>query len=284
MANINDLFSGANLAQGLFRAGNLAYKPNFELQFNTLQNTIIDRLNEKIAQAQASDGLLNSKIDAFLVQAAKKLSATQQGLETFIFQNYRNINGISALASKLDELDSALNASDTAGFNTALTKLNEIVGYLKVTDGSAVGIYTTDGIQKLRISGVVRYDDGGTPTRATALSDFADTSAASSAITAARTEIGNISAALIDKTSGAEDLRARAATNLHSTLMQIKAAQVADSASKAEEIAKLKDEYAQLLTVVSLAFESNQTLTEQLGRKLFEEPDIESGSVLNLFI
>ena len=125
---------------------------------------------------------------------------------------------------------------------------------------------------------------GWPPTKATALSDFADTSAASSAITAARTEIGNIATALILKTDGAERLRARTAVNLNSTLMQIKAAQIADQASQADEIAKLKEEYAQLLSVVSLAFETSKTLTEQLGNSLFEEPAMESGSVLNLFI
>ena len=284
MVGVIDLFSGGNVAQGLFRASNIATTPNFELQFNTLQNTLIGRLNEKIAEAQADDGLVNGKIDAFLAQAAMKLSATQQGLEIFIFENYRNINGVSAIASKLDELDSALSASDTAAFNTTLGKLNETIGFLKVTDGSAIGIYSTDGIQKLRYNGVVRYDDDGTPTKATALSDFADTSAASSAITAARAEVGNIASALVLKTSGAEDLRVRTASNLNSTLMQIKAAQVADQASQADEIAKLKDEYAQLLNVVSLAFESSKTLTEQLGNKLFEEPALENGSVLNLFI
>ena len=87
MVGVIDLFSGGNVAQGLFRASNIATTPNFELQFNTLQNTLIGRLNEKIAEAQADDGLVNGKIDAFLAQAAMKLSATQQGLEIFIFEN-----------------------------------------------------------------------------------------------------------------------------------------------------------------------------------------------------
>jgi len=283
MVGVTDLLAGGSVAQGLYRTSNLAGRPAFELQFNVLQNTIIDRLNQKIDEVSADDGLLNAKVDVFLANSAKKLTAVQQGIETFIFENARNINGISAIAEHLDNLDLALDEGDTAAFDSSLEKLNNTTGYLKITDGTSVGIYTSDGIQKLRNSGVVRYDNAGTDTKATQYADFADATAARSAVAAARTEIGNIAEALILKSEGAEVVRQKTAQNLNSTLLQIEAAQIADQATKAEEIAKLREEYGQLLNALSLAFETSQVLTERLGTKLFEPPELDSGSVVNIF-
>ena len=182
MVGISDLFSGASFAQNLVRTNAAVSRPNFELQFNILQNTIIDRLNEKIAEVTADDGLQNDKIDVFLLQSAKKLTSFQQGIEKFIFENTGNANGVSSISERLDQLDAALDAGDTDAFNTALGKVNETTGLLTVTDGSTVGIFSNDGIQKLRNSGVVRFDNGGTTTKATSLSDFADTAAFISAM------------------------------------------------------------------------------------------------------
>jgi hypothetical protein len=284
MVGISDLFSGASFAQNLVRTNAAVSRPNFELQFNILQNTIIDRLNEKIAEVTADDGLQNDKIDVFLLQSAKKLTSFQQGIEKFIFENTGNANGVSSISERLDQLDAALDAGDTDAFNTALGKVNETTGLLTVTDGSTVGIFSNDGIQKLRNSGVVRFDNGGTTTKATSLSDFADTAAARTAVANARTETANVITALVLKAEGAEVVRKNTSTRLDSTLLQIEAARIADEADKATEIAKLREEYGQLLNAISLAFESSQTLTEQLGAKLFEPPELQSGSVINLFI
>jgi hypothetical protein len=284
MVGIADLFSGTSFAQNLVRTNAAVSRPNFELQFNIMQNTIIDRLNDKIAEITADDGLQNDKIDVFLLNSAKKLNSFQQGIEKFIFENTGNANGVSSISERLDQLDAALDAGDTDAFNTALGKVNETTGLLTVTDGSTVGIYSNDGIQKLRNSGVVRFDNGGTTTKATSLSDFADTAAARTAVSNARTETSNVIMGLILKAEGAEVVRKNTSTRLDSTLLQIEVARIADEADKATEIAKLREEYGQLLNAISLAFESSQTLTEQLGAKLFEPPELQSGSVINLFI
>ncbi|MEK9751710.1 MAG: hypothetical protein VW338_00660 [Rhodospirillaceae bacterium] len=283
MARVSDLFSGASVSQALYRNATLVGRPNFELQFNVLQNTIIERLNQKIAEAGADDELQNSRVDVFLANAAKKLTGVQQGIEIFIFENARNVNVVSSLSDKLDQLDTALDGGDTAAFNTVLGKLNETAGYLKVTDGSSAGIFTEDGVYKLRSRGVVRLDNAGTTAKATAYSDFADATAARQAVSAARAELGNVAAALLAKHEGAEAIRVNVSKNLNKTLLQIQAAQIADQASKAQEIAKLREEYGQLLYALSLAFESSQFLTEQLGAKLFEPPELDSGSVINIF-
>ena len=183
----------------------------------------------------------------------------------------------------LENLGSKLSANDTDGFNKELARLNNTTGKLKITNGVTVGIFSDDGIQKLRNAGVLRYDDSGTAKRATSLSDFADNAAASAAIDAAKNEIANVSTSLVYKQEGAEVVKQGTANSLNSTLLQIEAARVADQGKKAEEITKLREEYGHLLNALSLAFESSQVLTNKLGSALFEAPRLDKGSVLNLF-
>jgi len=284
MVGVTNLQMGGNIAQGLVRANSIASKPAFELQFNMLQNTIIDRLNKKIIEAQAEDELQNGKIDFFLLQSAKKLQRVDEGIKRFLYENAHNTRAMGPILKHLDKLDDALDANDTTAFNKELKKLNTTTGKLKVTDGSTVGIFIDDGIRKLRNSGVVRYDDSGTAKRATTLGDFASISDARAAVAAARTEIPYIVDTLVYKQQGAETVRQATEKSLNSTILQINAALIADQANKAEEIAKLREQYGQLLNVLSLAFESSQILTDRLGTALFEGPQFDKGSVINLFI
>ena len=283
MVGAANMLGGSSFAQAMVRTSDLAGKPQFELQFNILQNTIIDRLNEKIEDAIAEDNLQNGKIDIFLLESAKNLTTVQQGIEQFTFENAHNIRAMVPILEHLENLGSKLSANDTDGFNRELARLNNTTGKLKITNGVTVGIFSDDGIQKLRNAGVLRYDDSGTAKRATSLSDFADNAAASAAIDAAKNEIANVSTSLVYKQEGAEVVKQGTANSLNSTLLQIEAARVADQGKKAEEITKLREEYGHLLNALSLAFESSQVLTNKLGSALFEAPRLDKGSVLNLF-
>ena len=283
MVNISSLFSGKSFANGFANTSLMANKPNFELQFNMLQNTIIDRLNEKIEAVKADDKLVNT-IDPFLVSEQKKLLRFESDLRGFIFQNGRNINATGELVRQLNKMDSALSSNDTDAFNTALERVNSTVSKMTVTNGTTVGIVIDDGINAIRRDGLVKFDDSGTPKKATSFSDFADTSEAQTAVANALTKAATIGDVTLLKAEGAEVLRQRTSKNLTSTILQIEAVQVADLAEKTAEITKLREEYSQLLNAVSLAFDSSQVLSEQLSSALFDPNAVPSGSVVNLFI
>ncbi len=283
MVNISSLFSGKSFASGFANTSLMANKPNFELQFNMLQNTIIDRLNEKIEAVTADDKLVNT-IDPFLVSEQKKLLRFERDIRGFIFQNGRNINATGELVRQLNKMDSALSSNDTDAFNTALESVNSTVSKMTVTNGTTVGIVIDDGINAIRRDGLVKFDDSGTPKKATSFSDFADTSEAQTAVANALTKAATIGDVTLLKAEGAEVLRQRTSKNLKSTILQIEAVQVADLAEKTAEITKLREEYSQLLNAVSLAFDSSQVLSEQLSSALFDPNAVPSGSVVNLFI
>lgn len=281
MVGAADLFS-TNFAKGFATTASISARPNFELQFNILQNTVIERLNTKIDEVTADDGL-NNNIDVFLLDSEKRLRRFGNDLNEFIFDNSRNINAAGGLAGQLDDLESALNANDTDEFNTILGKINETLGNTHVSNGTTVGIFIDDGIQKLRREGLVTKDDGSN-TAATSRSDFADDAAAQAAIDAARSQVTTIAQVLLLKAEGAENVRQNTEKNLSATILQIQAAQIADQAEKASEIAKVREEYSQLLNTLSLAFESSQAIVDQLSEKLFNPNAALPGSAVNILL
>ena len=91
MVSITNLFSTQNFSKAMVDNALAAHSPTFELQFNILQNTIIDRLNDKIKDAQAETQLENT-IDPFLLAEEKKLLGFSDDLRRFkFFSIFNNI-------------------------------------------------------------------------------------------------------------------------------------------------------------------------------------------------
>ena len=278
------IFSLDSFAKGYANTATMASRPQFELAFNSLQNTVIDRLNAKVKEVTADDGLIND-IDPFLLSSQKRLQRFQADLDRFIFDNSRNINAAGGLAQRLNNLQTALDNNNTDEFNAILGKINQAIGNTHVSNGTTVGIYIDDGITKLRREGMVSTtDEAGTTVAATARSDFADDAAAQAAIDAAELKIANIASILLLKAEGAENIRENTAANLKSTILQIEATRIADQTEKANELAKIREEYAQLLNMLSLAFESSQAVADQLGQKLFDPDAVPAGSAVNILL
>lgn len=258
-------------------------RPNFELQFNNLQNTIIDRLNAEVEEARAESEIVN-RVDVFLIKAEKDLIRFQNGIDKFAFDNGRNINAAGELARQLDTLSIALTADDTDSFNKALTTINSVISKTTATNGISVGIYIDDGVTELRRNGLVKFDNAGTATQATSRADFADDAEAAAAIDAALAQITQVADVLVLKAEAAEGLSQRTSTSLNATVLQIQATLIANDAEKAEEIAKLQADYAQLLNGISLAFEVSQALADRLAAQLFNPNAVPAGSAVNILL
>jgi len=283
VVGITDLFAGNNFAKGLSSIGTAAARPNFELQFNQLQNTIIGQLNDKIEQVTADDGLVNN-VDVFLLRTEKNLVRFQNNLTDFTFDNSRNINAVGEMARQLELMDTALASDDTDAFNAALERTNATVSKTTVTNGSTVGIFISDGIQEIRRDGLLSITSGDTKTAANTFADFADKTAAQAAVDAAQTKLDTIAQILLLKAESAEKLRENTTTKLNATILQVQAAQIADEAEKAAEIGKVRNQYAQLLNAISLSFEVSNAMADQLAAGLFDPNSTPAGSIVNIFL
>jgi len=283
MVGVVDIFSSGNFAAGLSSIGTASARPTFELQFNQLQNTIIDQLNSKIEKASSDSGL-NNNVDAFLIGTEKKLSKFQNNLIDFNFDNNRNINAVGEMARQLDVMDAALAAGKTSDFNTALERVNGTIAKTTVTNGTTVGIFISDGIESVRRRGLVSVTNGATVTKATKYADFADLTSAQNAVAAGRAEIGKIAQVLLLKAESAEKLRTNTETKLNATILQIQAAQIAAQADKATEIAKIRENYSQLLNAISLSFEVSSGMADRLAAGLFSPNSVPAGSAVNILL
>ncbi|MBM3565925.1 MAG: hypothetical protein FJX42_07420 [Alphaproteobacteria bacterium] len=277
-----DILSGRSLAYGLASLGTMAARPNFELQFNILQNSIIERINREIEKVNENS---TERIDAFLLSSQRKLDLFKVNIETFQFFNNRNAWAVPELKTKLDTLDAALStipSPDTAKFDAALSQINEIVGLLYSPNGYVVGISLDDGITALRRDGLINVTRNGEKIKVTSYSQFVDGVEAGNAISKARTQLDVIYNNVILKAESAEILHVMTAENLTSVSFQIEVTKTAAQAEKAQEMTKLRESYGRLLNSISLAFESNQALAEQMGRALFDPNHIDAGSAVNI--
>ena len=225
------ILNSVPFASAFASIGIQSQRPNFELQFNNLQNALIERLNTKIDEANEELELENN-VDIFLRSKEKELVRFHNSLQDFTFDNSRNINAVGELASQLDALSSALDAGDTKSFDQTLAKINQIVGNTRVTNGYTVGIYISDGINEIRRDGLLQFDNSGTAEKASKYSDFANDAEINVAITSAIGKLSTSAEILVLKGESAEELRQRTSKNLNSTILQIKAAQTANKAEK----------------------------------------------------
>lgn len=280
MVGIPDIFTGRSLAYGLSTLGNVSARPNFELQYSILQNSIIERINKEIEAVQASS---TETIDAVLVSTKNKLTLFSDNVQTFVFQNSRNAWTISDLKTKVDGLSAALNNGDTAGANVLLAEIDRNVGNMTVPNGTPIGIFLQDGIAAIRRDGLINVDRGSGPVKITSFSQFANNGEAVTAYDNAIAKLDTVANAVLANAEGAEKLRGLADKNLVAVSLEIESAKLASQAEQAAALKKVRDQYSQFLTALSLAFEGNQAMADQLGKNLFDPNQISPGSVMNMF-
>lgn len=280
MVGIPDIFTGRSLAYGLSALSNVSARPNFELQYNILQNSIVERINKEIEAVQASS---TETIDAVLISTKNKLTLFSDNVHTFVFQNNRNAWTISDLKTKVNGLSTALNNGDTAGANVLLAEIDRNVGNMTVPNGTPIGIFLQDGIAAIRRDGLINVDSGSGPVKITSFSQFANNGEAVTAYNNATAKLDKVAYAVLANAEGAEKLRSLADKNLAAVSLEIESAKLASQAEQAAALKKVRDKYSQFLNALSLAFEGNQAMADQLGKNLFNPNQISPGSVMNMF-
>ncbi len=259
-----------SLGETLAGVASSAARPAFEIGFNSLQNTIIDRINKEVLKAQ--DKPVNN-IDAFLVLEQKRLNRVLPFVERYETNNTNNRFRVATILDKLDELSSLSTLGDEAGFDAKLAEINDLTpGFVRV-EGGAIGLFVDDGLYSdvsangLGLGEYASYADGASRLEAieTALTKLTTS-----------LNVANLNA------DSASSFREKVQSKLSTTSLQIQATQIANETEKTKEILKLRQSYAQLLNALSLAFETNQTQSQTLSARLLSKPEIPAGSVLNI--
>lgn len=275
MTGVLNLFSGANIGQTLAGLAQTAARPGFELRFAQLQNTVINRINQKIEEINNDN---TGVISPQMVLEKARMQRTSDILNGYQNELTNQYNGVADIYNKLMDLDEG----DPEAFDRVLGQINQTASLLQNVDGTPANVFSLDGVADLRDNGVLRVTRDGAQVAVQKFSDFADVNEAKAAISDALSRVAasvNIINTTVDSVDG---LRNSVDKRLTAVTLEIEAAKTTASAEKAAKIKEMEQEYARMLNALSLSFEGSQQVTQRI-QSLFSEQEIQKGSVMNLF-
>ncbi|MDV7339044.1 hypothetical protein RYZ26_05540 [Terasakiella sp. A23] len=253
---MSSILSGGNFADSFSAVQLAASRPTFELQFNMLQNALLDQLSVKVEDLQSQD---INKVDAFLQVEQNKLTRALAAVGKFGNDTQHNKDVVKDISAQIDLLTTANSNSDETAFNAAKAEIDELMtNYLKDVDGSAAGMNVKDGLYSYREngSGLLNY------------ADYADSDARTTAISELQTSL-NISISVLDiNLDTAYKISNEVQGKLSSISIQINAEQLAAQTDVINEIEKLRDDHANFLKYLSIAFEVSQANAQALADNL----------------
>ena len=267
------------LAATLAQVGKDSAGPNFELRFSQLQNTIIRRVNAEIKRVNDSGSVNKHKINKLqkdglkLADSVPVLAAYRSGNENNLGQLQQLIADTETLSSSLGD-DDDVDQSEVDAFNAQLAivldRLDKIYIYIHpdINDARAIQ-FLKQQVDTL-----------------SALAPVVGTKADNQAVTDAVTAFQNKTQSALDTTQNTVQLTLNLEENIQSRQADILARfedlTTADKARKTAEITNIKTDYANLLTAISITFETNKNFTAELNKFLTPFTP-EPGSILNLF-
>lgn len=248
----------------------MAARPTFELQFNILQNQLLNQLADKIEGL--NDTSTVNKFDAFLGIEKKRLGRLLPLAKTYsnkTLMNYKTINGTLANLYKLSTLASG---TDDAAFNSLLATITKDVDNLQNPRGFAIGFVMKDGLEYLRADGI----------GVSSYASYADTASREAAVSSALTALSSAFDILTINIDIARKFTGEVEAKLVGVNLQIEATLVADQAAKIDEIQKLRAAHAIFLKSLSLAFEVAQERAMLFTQRLLEPPSLNTGTILDM--
>ncbi len=261
---------GFSLARTLGRLAIIAQRPNFELQFNILQNKLIDQLANKIEKLGEKSVVNN--VDVFLELEKKRLQRLTPLVNQFKNQTFMNLTITNGVIGNLGTLKTLASGSDAAAFDNLLAKIDKELLSIRKVDGLAIGFNVRDGLVKVRDEGLGISD----------FSSYADATERADAVAAALSRLESGVLVLLANLDAINSFKENVETKLSRVTLQIESVQLANTGEKLAEIKKLQEKHSQFLTALSLAFEVNQARAELLSEMLLEPPKFRTGTVLDI--
>jgi hypothetical protein len=258
----------------------------FNLAFNQLQNTLINRLNDKI-KAVTDSGTVDHAREALLTERQRlvNLAEAVAPIQDATIHNYAANEQIGSLLGSLNEAVAAADGGDSTQFDSILAQINTQSDGFQAADGSAIGLYVGDGTDRLKRDGVVRVTRAdGSQTKATKFSDFASAADALNAITQGLYRDNNVAQSMQVRSENLATIINDTQNSIDSIDTQLAAGDAAKQADQLAQVAKLKQQYGLMLQNLSYAFTGSQSIVSQLDAAIngsASTPD--AGSVLNLF-
>lgn len=251
----------------------------FELQFNLLQNSLINRFNTKVDDVNQTPLNTQRKITD-LQKEAKALVSSLPALQEYRQGNNNNLGHLNSLFDEMSDLfatfnqDANVDASEVAAFEAQRDKVVQHVNNLYIFVHP--DIYDGKVIQRLKEN--VDNISGLTVTAGL----LTDNQAVVDSLTQFQTEISigiTVTQNTVSTTLDLEKKIEQEFSFVDASLLELT---TEEQARRDQEIANMRVDLGNVLRAISLSFELNAGFADALQARL-SDPRPQPGSVLNLF-
>jgi len=264
-----------NFGESLAQTAIAAARPAFELQFFRTQEAVLDQLDKEIENVQAS---FNTKsLTALLDVRIKRLQSDLANITAYKNRADAKAARLTDTRDALAELITLANPATVAEFDA---KLAETIALMETTKTPVVEQYgVPDRLRAAKTDGLAQL-------AALAHNNFAtqgDIDAVTATLTAIDTDY-TASQSIVDSNVNIAFTLQESTTNTINELSRQSSNIRTEALDEATDKVKAKrDRFGQILTALSLAFEASQEIATFVAKNIAFEPEIEPGSVLNLF-
>ena len=258
----------------LVKTAQLSARPTFELRFYNTQNAQLDALERDIEQIYAKTN--TDGATALLRTKVSKLQTTLEQIGEFKTRTDARIAKSTLVIDQVNALDSLADSSTVAEFDAKLAEAIDTIQKIEARPYEYFGV--NDKVRKHKFDALSRLQALSHNNFATQ-QDIDDVKAELAVIRGnflTSNQIANTNASLAYKKYAGTNTRL---SNIKGQISSISIDANADAIGKVQE---RKEYYAQVLSVLSLAFEASQNLTDFVNSAVLPQKT-DPGSVLNLF-
>ena len=265
-----------NFAQSFARLAQAAARPAFELQFNSAQNAVLDRLDRQIEELQSADLFLGQT--ATLRVKLSQLDSRLPEIEAYRTTVTGNRTTVLDVLEALAEARGLADPGTSADFDTKLAEAVNLVEKLQTQPFALIGV--DDGL--LQTKPQVQADLAAIATNGFATAG--DIQAVQDAIDSISTTLNGTLAILEINDDDAFNTLTALERQKAEVQRQIDKIETDERQKRLDEVNELREQASRTLTIISLGFEGSQNLGQFLSDNLRIGQDPEPGSVLNLFV
>lgn len=250
-------------------------RTNFEVQFSSTQNAMIDTLNERVTAFQGSD-FGESKTALLRIEAAGLRRDLEEARDTKAVVSSNRLT-VEDLFDQLTELRDLADSSTVTEFEAKRDEVLDTLDKLRTTATSP--LTAPDGLSGAKADGLAAIE--GIVTNGFA--GAADIQSAQDAIDGVTADLESSHTILeINQELLADTITSKDRV-LGDTELTIDAIKSDELQGDVDRIQALEEETANVLSNISLSFEASQILTSFVAENTVLPREIEPGSVLNLF-
>lgn len=258
--------------RALTRLAQVAAAPQFEVIFAAAQARAVERFNQQIEEFQSAE--FGRSRTVLLRAKVVRLEGALGLANTFKTHTSTNRQTVKDILTQLDELRILADPATTAEFDAKKVELLDNID--KLLAANITGLGAPDGLRDLKVQATAAI---------TALS-AADAASAAAAQTAIDDQILGFTGKLeiLELNQDSATILVKSSNRLLGEIkLKIEDIEIAERKTQIDLIKKKETELASVFSVLSLSFEGSRGVSRFIAEGTVLKPELDPGSVLNLF-